>query len=62
LAGDPNAETLRAALTYIVQNANALAAFAAHDPQLKAWLDRLISEIRRNIPDTKVGLPGQARQ
>ena len=63
LAGDPNAETLRAALTYIVENANALAAFASHDAQLKVWLDWLISEIRRNLPvATKDGLQGQARQ
>jgi hypothetical protein len=62
LAGDPNAETLRAALTYIVQNTNAIAAFATHDPQLKTWLDWLISEIRRNITETEDGLPGQARQ
>ena len=62
LAGDPNAETLRAALTYIVQNADAIAAFATHDPQLKTWLDWLISEIRRNTIETKAGLPGQARQ
>lgn len=50
LAGDPNAETVKAALIYIVENADALAAFASHDAQLKVWLDWLISEIRRNIP------------
>ena len=55
LMGDPNAETLRAALTYLVQNANALAAFATHDAQLKVWLDWLISEIRRNKDITDDG-------
>ncbi len=50
ISGDLNAETLRAALTYLTQNANALAAFASHDAQLKLWLDWLISEIRRNAP------------
>ncbi len=53
LSGDPNAEALRAALTYLIENANALAAFASHDAQLKAWLDWLISEIRRNLPPDK---------
>jgi hypothetical protein len=50
LTGDPNAETLRAALFYMRENANALAAFASHDAQLKVWLDWLISEIRRDVP------------
>ena len=48
--GDPNAEALRAAISYIVHNANALAAFASHDAELRRWLDWVISEIRRNLP------------
>jgi len=51
LAGDPNAETLRAALSFFVQHANNLAAFISHDAQLEQWVNWLISEIRRNIPN-----------
>jgi hypothetical protein len=50
LAGDPNAETIRTAIKFLLENANAISAFAAHDNRLQAWLDWLISEIRLNIP------------
>ncbi len=50
LMGDANGEAIRAAATYLAQNANALSAFASHDAQLKLWLDWLISEIKRNAP------------
>ena len=46
LSGDPKAEALRAALSYLAHNANALTAFAVHDAQLKVWLDWLISKIK----------------
>lgn len=49
LAGDPNAEALRAALSYLIHNGNSLIAFAAHDAQLKAWLAWLLSEIQKEV-------------
>lgn len=53
LAGDPNAETLRAALRFFIEHANVLAAFVSHDVQLEQWVNWLISEIRRSVPSTQ---------
>jgi hypothetical protein len=47
LGGDPNAETLRATLLYLHNNAHAIFAFAASDPQLTAWLSWLIESISK---------------
>lgn len=50
LVGDPNAEALKAALSYLIQNGRTLLAFACHNPQLQAWLEWLIEEVRRSAP------------
>jgi hypothetical protein len=47
LAGDPSADTLRLACIYLRDNADAVCAIAASDPQLNAWVNWLISRIRR---------------
>jgi hypothetical protein len=53
LGGDPNAEALRAALTYLAHNGNSLLAFAAHDAQLKVWLGWLLQEIQKAASASK---------
>lgn len=46
LSGDPNWETIRAAMIFLRDNAPALASFAGHDPVLRRWLEWLIEQIR----------------
>lgn len=45
LAGDPNWEVTRAAMQYLTQNANALYAFANHDPVMRRWLEWTIEQV-----------------
>jgi hypothetical protein len=59
LSGDPNWETIRAAMIYLRDNASALSAFASHDPVMRRWLEWLIEQIKLhgsaldNDPDGK---------
>lgn len=46
LSGDPNWESLRAAMLYLRDNADALASFANHDPVMRRWLEWLIDQIK----------------
>lgn len=46
LTGDPNWETLRAAMLYLRENADALAIFASHDQILRRWLEWTIDQIK----------------
>lgn len=46
LSGDPNWETLRAAMIFLRDNANVLASFAGHDPVMRRWLEWLIDQIK----------------
>jgi hypothetical protein len=51
LAGNPHADTLRVTLTYVRDNADAIAAFAASDPQMSTWLSWLLDRARRLLRD-----------
>jgi hypothetical protein len=51
LAGERNAETLRATVLYLHDNRDAVAAFIASDPQLSEWLLWLIEGARRFVSD-----------
>jgi hypothetical protein len=46
LSGDPNWESLRAAMLYLRDNADALASFASHDHVMRRWLEWLIDQIK----------------
>jgi hypothetical protein len=52
LAGEPNAETLRATALYLHDNRDALIAFVASDPQLSEWLLWLIERARGLVGDS----------
>ncbi len=54
LAGDPNPDTLRTALLYLRDNADAIAAFTATDPQLNGWLAWLMGRTKELL--AKIGV------
>ena len=62
LVGDPNAEALKAALSYLIQNGRTLIAFACHNPQLQAWLEWLIADRTQPRRPQATGLEGAGRQ
>jgi hypothetical protein len=50
LSGDPNWETIRAAMLFLSENTDVLYAFANHDPVMRRWLEWLIQEIKKVEP------------
>lgn len=46
LYGDPNWEPVRAAVKFLTENRGAIAVFAAHNPELKLWLEWTIERAR----------------